>query len=259
MQLLLVQLNDLVHHSVEKIFIMAHDHHAAFVIHQVFFQPFDGGKVEVVGGLIEQQHIGMLQYHLCQQHAHPPSTAELFVWFVELLIAETQAVQYFLHLVPYIESFEYFQLMQHVHVTVEQFFIFLCFEDLLQFGLFLLQRHFLLECLHRHFGDAAVGVEAQQVLMQVANGGIAAFFNRAGAGRVLPNQHLQQGGFSRAVIADEANAFTGVEVPGGILNDYAGTEFKSHVLQSNQHVFIRLSGVLYKNKYEILAVLSSFC
>ena len=81
MQFLLIQFNDLVHHPVEEETVMRNNDHGAGIMDEVFFQPFDTGKVKVVGRFIQQEHIGPLRDHLRQQYAHPPSAAEKLIWF----------------------------------------------------------------------------------------------------------------------------------------------------------------------------------
>jgi hypothetical protein len=42
---------------------------AAFEVHQQAFQPFDRVQIQVVGGLVQQQHIGLGHQRLRQCHA----------------------------------------------------------------------------------------------------------------------------------------------------------------------------------------------
>ena len=45
---------------------MADHQHRAGVALEVIFQPFHGGKVQVVRGLVQDQHIRFFQQQLCQ-------------------------------------------------------------------------------------------------------------------------------------------------------------------------------------------------
>ncbi len=47
---------------------MAHDEHRTLVVHEEVLQPDDALQVEVVGGLVEQQHIWVAEEGLRQQH-----------------------------------------------------------------------------------------------------------------------------------------------------------------------------------------------
>ena len=46
------------------------------MVHQKRFKPFDALNVEVVGGLVQQQEIGLHEQQLGQFHAHFPTATE---------------------------------------------------------------------------------------------------------------------------------------------------------------------------------------
>ena len=48
---------------------MGDDDHAGARLDQQVFQPFNAVQIQVIGGLIEQQHIGLLHQGLRQRHA----------------------------------------------------------------------------------------------------------------------------------------------------------------------------------------------
>jgi len=43
-------------------------------------EPLDSGNIEIVGGFIEQQEIGLSRHRPCQFGAHPPPAAEGEEW-----------------------------------------------------------------------------------------------------------------------------------------------------------------------------------
>ena len=45
---------------------MADDHHGTGIALEVIFQPFHGSKIQVVGGLVQNQDIRLFQQQLCQ-------------------------------------------------------------------------------------------------------------------------------------------------------------------------------------------------
>ena len=55
------QLRHVVAHMVHEIPVVADEQHGAPVAQQVFLQPGDGLQVQVVGGLVQQQHVRALQ------------------------------------------------------------------------------------------------------------------------------------------------------------------------------------------------------
>ena len=48
---------------------MADDHHGTGIALEVILQPFHGGKIQVVGGLVQNQDIRLFQQQLCQTQA----------------------------------------------------------------------------------------------------------------------------------------------------------------------------------------------
>ena len=56
-------------HAIQKCPVVADDHCAALEIIQQALQPADGVQIQMVGGFIQQQHIGSADQCLCQGHA----------------------------------------------------------------------------------------------------------------------------------------------------------------------------------------------
>jgi hypothetical protein len=54
---------------VEEVTVVGHGHHGAGETQQVLLQPLHGFGVEVVGGFVEQQHVGLRQQQLAQRDA----------------------------------------------------------------------------------------------------------------------------------------------------------------------------------------------
>ena len=83
-------------HPVEHVTVVGHQHHRAGVAIEPTLQPFHGCSIEVVGGLIKQQHIRA--GHQCRSQTNPLaiSTGEVFDRFVQ--IANAEALQHLLAL-----------------------------------------------------------------------------------------------------------------------------------------------------------------
>ncbi len=58
---------------------MADEQQCAAEFQQQGFEPLDGGDVQVVGGLVQQQQFGFHHQRTRQQHAAAPATREVFV------------------------------------------------------------------------------------------------------------------------------------------------------------------------------------
>ena len=64
-----VQLDDAGGHLLQEGAVMGDKHHAVGKAEQEGFQPLDAGEVQMVGGLIEQQHVGLAGQGLAEQGA----------------------------------------------------------------------------------------------------------------------------------------------------------------------------------------------
>ena len=72
-QAAVVQLRHAVDHHVDEIAVVADQHDRSGVVGQERLQPFDARQVKVVGRLVEQQHVGVLQQQPGERHAHHPA------------------------------------------------------------------------------------------------------------------------------------------------------------------------------------------
>ena len=64
-----VQLHDARGHGIQKSAVVRDDNHAAFVGQQQLLQPANGGQIQMVGRLVQQQHIRLRHQRLGQRHA----------------------------------------------------------------------------------------------------------------------------------------------------------------------------------------------
>ena len=56
-----INLEDPAGDVIEEIAVVSHNEDCAGIVNQVFLQPANGFGVQVVGGFIKQQHIGLLE------------------------------------------------------------------------------------------------------------------------------------------------------------------------------------------------------
>ena len=85
---------DLVHRHVQKIAVVRHQDKSVGITFKVLFQPVARLEIEVVGGLIEQQQIGLDQQELGQRDAHLPAARKLLRRTRLILARESQAVEH---------------------------------------------------------------------------------------------------------------------------------------------------------------------
>ena len=83
---------------INKGTVVTHQHHSLGTLRQKLLQPLDTLDVQMVGRLIEQQHIRLLQQNLGQLDAHAPSSGELTGRSLEILAGETESAQGSLYL-----------------------------------------------------------------------------------------------------------------------------------------------------------------
>ncbi len=75
-------------HVVEEVTVVGYRDDRAGVLLQVLFEPVDAFCVEVVGGFVEQQHVGLLEQQPAQRHAAAFSSGEVGHRFVGIGAAE---------------------------------------------------------------------------------------------------------------------------------------------------------------------------
>ena len=75
-------------HVVEEITVVRHGDHRALVLLEVLFEPVDALGVEVVGRLVEQQHVGLLEQQAAQGHAAAFSAREVSYKLVGIRTAQ---------------------------------------------------------------------------------------------------------------------------------------------------------------------------
>ena len=78
---------------VDKRAVVRHHDHRPLVLNQELFEPLDAADVEVVGGLVEEQYVGLLEQNLGQLDAHSPSAREFACGAVEVGLSETESCQ----------------------------------------------------------------------------------------------------------------------------------------------------------------------
>ena len=78
--------------------VVAHQHHSLARAGEEALKPLNAVDVEVVGRLVEQQHVGVLEQQLGQLDAHAPASAEFAGRAVEVLGLESQSLQRAFHL-----------------------------------------------------------------------------------------------------------------------------------------------------------------
>ena len=167
------QLGDVVDHTLQKISVVGHHDQAAPELPQPFFQPCGHLGVQMVGGLVQHQHVGRVDQ--CSRQRHTFALAARKGAHLLIIIGDAQLVEHGFGL-KFIERPE-------VGRKVE--------KHLLQHSSFILHGRIL-----RQVADLYVGIAGHRALV----------------GGKLAHQHLQEGGFSRSVNTDDAGFVSVVQI-----------------------------------------------
>ena len=84
--------------DIEKIAVVRDEDVAEGISLEIVLEPVAGFQIEVVGGLVEQQQVGLGQQQLGQRDAHLPAAAELVGLPRPILFAEAEAGEHAAHL-----------------------------------------------------------------------------------------------------------------------------------------------------------------
>ena len=184
---------------------MTYQHHRLGTLRQELLQPLDTLDIEVVGRLIEEEHIRLLEQDLCQLDTHTPSTGKLPGRTVEIFTGETKTAERAL----------YFRLVvftAHHHIAI----MFLG-EFLHELGIALALvvgavSHFLLHLVEARLHLGIVGESLAGFLLhggivlqfhhlrQVADGGFVWDSHHAGGWLLQATENLQHRRFAGTVL-----------------------------------------------------------
>ena len=190
---------------------MAHQHHRRCTLRQELLQPLDRLDVEMVRGLVEQQHIRALQQNLSQLDAHAPTTRKLTRGTVEIATAEAQAQQRALQLSLIALATQHQVALVLLREPLHQRHILraLIVSALAQLAFHAvdasLQASGVAESLARLLTHCGLIRQAHH-LRQITNCRVSWNGHRAGGRLLLTTQYLQERGLPRPILTHKGNA-----------------------------------------------------
>ena len=195
---------------VQEAAVVADEQQRAATRLEVLLQPFDGLDVQVVGRLVEQQHVRLPEQDLGQLDAHVPALREGLRGAAELFVEEAQAQQRpaGLHLGRL--RVAHFQAVMQAGQVLDQGGIGIGFvvRAGLQFARdarnLRFDRRRALESGHRLLQDRAAAVVFHD-LRQVADREVLWLVHPPGGRALLVTDQFQDRGLPRAVLPDEAD------------------------------------------------------
>ena len=203
-------------HVVDEGPVVRDEHHGAVVACEELLEPLYRLDVEMVGGLVEQQHVGVAQQDFGQLDAHPPSAAELAGRAVQVALFEAQSFERALHLAAIVVAAHHAVALALVGEALAQSHVVLR----LVVGA---PGHLLLHLLHAalhglYVGEGGLGlfghgapVGEHHHLGQIAHRRVARYGDAARCGPLQSGNHLEHGALPRPVFADEGDAVAVVD------------------------------------------------
>jgi len=188
-----VQLDDTRGHVVQEGPVVGDGDDGALEVHQQAFQPFDGIQIQVVGRLIEQQHVGLGDQRLGQGHTFFGTAGQGAHHRVGV---QVQALQGFIHSLLPVPAVQRFDLALHrIQIAMAQAILFNQAYDPLQ------------ACANS-YENCSISIQLR-LLRHIGNTGSALHLQGAVVGFFHAAQNFEHGGFAGAVAADQAHALLG--------------------------------------------------
>ena len=201
-----VQLDDPVGDLVDEVAVVADEDDRAGVVGQEALQPLDAGEVEVVGRLVEQQHVRVLEQEAGERDAHHPAAGELADVALDVRIGEAEPGEDPASLRLHAVAAERLEPMLEAAVLVDQLRELLVVVRVLHLGLDV--AHPALDAAHlagagQYLGQHAATAALRHLLAQVADHDVAGAGDRPGVGLLVAGDELEQRRLAGAVGPDD--------------------------------------------------------
>ena len=204
------QLGHAVAHLVQEVAVVRYDYHGAVVLLERLLQPGRGVKVEVIGGLVQQQQVGRYQQHARQAQPRALAARKQAGGLLLLCLGEAQAREHAAYArAPLVAARVLEALQRRVVLTAHALELLRIVmhrgHPLLQLAQPLLHAH---DRLHRalHLLIAGAVREYVGLLGKVSDLPSLHYRYAARIGRFLAAYHLEQRGLARAIHAHQAHA-----------------------------------------------------
>ena len=218
-----------VRYVVYKGTVVTHQHHGTRVGGKELLQPLYRLDIQMVGGLVEQEHIGVLEQDLCQLYTHAPSAGELACRTLQVALTEAKSHQRALQLAHVLATAHHIQALALVgeafaqlHVTLALVVVALghLLLHALYVGLYLMQMGKGLLCLLAH--GARVGEHHH--LGQITHRSTLGHRDTATSGLLHTGYNLQHSALAGTILAHEGNAVAIVHHVGDVREERTRTE-----------------------------------
>ena len=232
--------HDLVADPIQEGAVVTDHDKGRALFHQVALQPLDRLHIQVVGRLIQQQQVRVLQQDFSQGDAHLPAAGVVPDQVLCPLRRETdrrqQLVDAGIQLIAVKRFKPALELAEFLDELIQMIRILGCFvggHRLLHLPLAVQHRGGFPEGLKQLLANAAFGIDVE-FLLQKGNPRIALAHHLSAAGLLLSSDQSQLGGFAGTVHAHQADAITGFHFPGDVAQHLPGRIDLADVFES-QH------------------------
>ena len=230
-----INLGDAIDHVVHKGTVVAYHDNRAVVAAQKALKPLHAFKVEVVGGLVEQEQVGFTNKQLGERDAHLPASREIAGMAGHVVFLEAQAEQHAAHLrfkaIPAECLIALARTTARVKLLRSGIFVqarLELMEALLGLENFLLARDNLIE-------NGAV-FHLDGFLLQIAHNGTFGEHHIARIGVFMPSNDLQHGSFARAIRAHQRQSIMGLKAKARVGEQRSAAEAFREMLYLHNHV-----------------------
>ena len=199
--------------------VVAHEEHGAVIGSQEVLEPLDALEVEVVGGLVQKEQVGMAKQELGERNAHLPAAGEISRGLVKVLDGKAQAAQDLACTGIQLVAAETLEAVLGVAVVLKQAVQLgtgLRGRDLcLELGYTALPALHLVRGVNNLLKGGLLAIDLG-LLLQVANGCVLGKGDGALVGGLLAHDDLQERGLAGAVGANQGPTLPPVELECGL-------------------------------------------
>ncbi len=222
---------------IQEVPVVRHDHQGAAESAEPFLQPGQAVQVQVVGRLVHQQDVRLLQQDLGQRRAVAPPAGQLVDRARTMRLVEAQLGQHCVDLVLVVPAAAAVHLLQKVGLLVQQaherFAGRLLFQQDLHLQQRLLQRVEIGEDLIEHLLDGLFAVQLGE-LGEVADPDPLVDFHRTFIRLFLVQDEFEEGGLARAVPANQADAVAGAQAEEDVAQHWAVAVRFGNIVDADQ-------------------------
>ena len=233
-----VYLDRSVGNVINKSTVVAHKHDGLCFRHKKVFEPLYGFDIQVIGRLVEQQHIRTSQKQLGKFDTHAPATAELRCRTIEILSYKSETYQSFLHLGLTVFAGRHRKLLGKIANTLDKFLIRFAFV-VGPFRKFL--RHSVQALLHiidmcknlTNLLNNRVSIRKNHLLRQITDCNFIRYRHTAGCGLLESGNNFQHRGFAGPVLSHKSNLVLGIDYVIDIIEQHLTAEFDAKIVNGN--------------------------